>query len=493
MLTPRSYLFSRHSSAVSTKERDAYCEERSKGARRKHDATVRNAPREMSPTTTAAICKPLTTSSPLVIPVRNNRECSRDSQRHTERKDGGKKQPHTSAPRARDVHSPTSIPPSVAALLAVTSIPPPKSKARRVNQLPEQRLTVKTILSHTIMSESEKEFNLSFGKGPMDLLLSSPTELSEDDEVNKEVCQESYFSSRTISSESIPSLKDGSPGERSPSLASLTTPSPRRRRPMPTRRIESLRSSSEGNTFEHPLSEMELDIEQLDFRVFAIPTEGQGPESSMKMPLPPRKSAFKSNLTASLNALKYAARSISSIKTPMLSPDDFLTRSIISIDPQVPFTDERMPPRLEDMPTPALRRYLNPTTNAPIEAHVPRSLAQTSSTTKCTASIQMQTYRVSRSSKSTTPNVISRRTTTTTAEEVFAEVAVGPLARQRDMRENSDFIRIAVMEMLMRKNGKLDERMPGRAKWALPPRKPSTKVYEIGEGGVPVRWIGITA
>jgi hypothetical protein len=104
----------------------------------------------------------------------------------------------------------------------------------------------------------------------------------------------------------------------------------------------------------------------------------------------------------------------------------------------------------------------------------------------------MQTYRVSRTSKSTTPSVISRRTITTTPEEVFAEVAVGPLARQRDMRENSDFIRIAVMEMLMRKNGKLDQKMPGRAKWALPPRRPSAKVYEIGEGGIPARWIGIT-
>jgi hypothetical protein len=102
----------------------------------------------------------------------------------------------------------------------------------------------------------------------------------------------------------------------------------------------------------------------------------------------------------------------------------------------------------------------------------------------------MQTYKVSKaSSVQNPPSVISRRTTTVTPDEVFAEVAAGPVARQRDMRENSDFIRVAVMEMMMRKNGKLDEKMPGRAKWALPPRQPSTKVYEIGEGGVPVRWI----
>jgi len=175
----------------------------------------------------------------------------------------------------------------------------------------------------------------------------------------------------------------------------------------------------------------------------------------------------------------------------MITPDDFLTRSIISIDPPVPFTDERMPPRLEDTPTPALRRYLNPTTNAPIEAHVPASLAQTMSATKCTASIQMQTYKISRAGKSSTPIVISRRTQIT-PEEVFADVSVGPVARQRDMRENSDFIRIAVMEMAMRKKGKLDDQKPGRARWALPPRKPATKPYEIGENGVPTRWIAVT-
>jgi hypothetical protein len=60
------------------------------------------------------------------------------------------------------------------------------------------------------------------------------------------------------------------------------------------------------------------------------------------------------------------------------------------------------------------------------------------------------------------------------------------------MRENSDFIRIAVMEMAMRKKGKLDDQKPGRARWALPPRQSPTKPYEIGENGVPVRWIAVT-
>lgn len=348
-------------------------------------------------------------------------------------------------------------------------------------------MTVDAILQHT--SVSEKEFSLSLGKSPMDMLLSPPEELDEDEAMNSETgVESSYLSSRTISTDSVPSLDDGSIGEDSVSVSSLRTPSPRRKRGTPSRRMQSMASPPREGVQEHPLSSVDLDIDELDFSVFAAPIKREPDVNGDETMQPRRRSAFKSNLTASLRALRYAARSISSITSPMITPDDFLTRSIISIDPQVPFTDERMPPRLEDTPTPALRRYLNPTTNAPIEAHVPPSLAQTTSAVKCSASIQMQTYRISKSAKSTPVNVISRRTVTTTPEEVFQEVTV-PVARQRDMRENSDFIRIAVMEMMMRKNGKLDEKMPGRAKWALPPRKPPTKVYEIGEGGVPTRWI----
>jgi hypothetical protein len=116
---------------------------------------------------------------------------------------------------------------------------------------------------------------------------------------------------------------------------------------------------------------------------------------------------------------------------------------------------------------------------------------QTMSATTCTASIQMETYRISRSGQTSSPTVISRRTQTSPGD-VFADVAAGPLARQRDMRENSDFIRVAVLEMAMRKRGKLDDQKPGRARWALPPRKPSTKPYEIGQNGIPVRWVAVT-
>ena len=66
--------------------------------------------------------------------------------------------------------------------------------------------------------------------------------------------------------------------------------------------------------------------------------------------------------------------------------------------------------------------------------------------------------------------------------------------RQREPRENSDFLRVIVLEMNMRKAGKLGEE-GGRARIWLPARR--------GEGGgggggdreggrvVPRRWVGV--
>ncbi|KAH8668219.1 hypothetical protein BGZ60DRAFT_356736, partial [Tricladium varicosporioides] len=416
-------------------------------------------------------------SSPVVIPTRSQHH---ESPCEAPRAQVRKGRHHGRKPRS--THSPDAISPSVAALLAITQIPQRPTLGGRTKSGGGQRLTVDAILEHT--GVSEKNLSMSLGRSPLDYLLSPPEDL-DDEFMGSENGQESVISARTVSSESMPSLEDDSISEASPSMTSLVTPSYRGRKSLPSRRMQALSSPpGESSSEDHPLSQTQIDFDELDFRVFQKPQDEE--TSSIELPSRARRSMFKSNLTASLRALRSAAKSFSSLTTPMLTPDDFLTRSIITIDPQVPFTDERMPPRLEDTPTPALRRYLNPTTNAPIEAHVPPSLAQTMPATKCTASIQMETYKVSRSAKGVSHNVISRRTQST--EDALAEV-VGPVARQREMRENSDFIRIAVMEMAMRKKGKLDDQKPGRAKWALPPRKAPTKSYAIGEDGIPVRWI----
>lgn len=487
-LQPRSYLFSRPAPDFEVSKYD-----RKKNVQKPRTSAPKEVKKEMSVTTITSTSPPRPTSSASIdIPVRPKNDVFQDVRRAAQVKKQSRDRKPSSERSLRRPRPPPrhdTISPSVATLLAITSIPRQKSDNYfQYRNGSAQKLTVDAILQHGSLEEKD---SMSFGKSPMDVLLSPPD--FDDDITESEAGQESVMSTRTLSSDSIPSLDGDSISDASPSFGSLSTP-PRSRRSLPARRMQSISSQAGPMADEHPLSSPENEIDELDFRVFDHSPDTQvylSPPTTPDLVSSRRKSAFKSNLTASLKALRSAAKSISSLTAPMITPDDFLTRSIITIDPRVPFTDERMPPRLEDTPTPALRRYLNPTTNAPIEAHISSSFAQTSTPMQCTASIQMQTYKVSRSKKGTSPSVISRRTQAS-SEEVIAAVAVGPVARQRDMRENSDFIRIAVMEMAMRKKGKLDDQKPGRARWALPPRQPPTKPYEISANGIPVRWIPVT-
>lgn len=437
-------------------------------------------------------------SDPVVIPSRNTK--SRDGgskpQRHNNYtgKDTGR------YGQARFHPAKQELPPAVAALLANTAIPRPGRRPQSIKRSEQyQRLTVDAVLNHN----SEKEYNSSVERSPLDLLLSPPDELHDAD-VDSDSASPSYMTSTTMSSEDMgtPSLIDSSSGEASPSPGNFPlTPSFRarqQRRITPNRKQERVREPANSPPLEivtdHPLSESDcINVEELDFRVFSN-SETEKSEDEAQVPTPqPRKSAFKSNLTASLRALRSAATALSNLAAPTIRPDDFLTRSIMTIDPRVPFTDERMPPRLEDMgedvATPALRRYLNPTTNAPIEAHLPHSFVQTSAPHKITASIQLQTYKVS--AKALKP-VVPRKSSTVSAESKIQDMAAGPVTKQRDMRENSDFIRVAVLEMLMRRNGKLADNVPGRARWALPPRQGRKGEYVVTDG-VPARWIGVSA
>lgn len=434
-------------------------------------------------------------SDPVVIPTRNTK--SRDGGLKPQRHNNNSRDTSRYGPRIQQTKD---LPPAVAALLANTAIPRPGRRPQSIKRNEQyQRLTVDAVLNHN--SKKECSYN-SIERSPLDLLLSPPDDL-DDADVDSDSASPSYMTSTTMSSEDMgtPSLIDSSSREASPSPGNFPlTPSFRarqQRRVTPNRKQERVREPANSPPPEivtdHPLSESDtINVEELDFRVFSTSkTEKSEDESSPPTPKP-RKSAFKSNLTASLRALRSAATALSNLAAPTIRPDDFLTRSIMTLDPRVPFTDERMPPRLEDMgegvATPALRRYLNPTTNAPIEAHVPHSLVQTSAPHKITASIQLQTYKVS--AKALKPVVPKRGSSSVSAESRIVEK--GAAVKQRDMRENSDFIRVAVMEMLMRRNGKLADNVPGRARWALPPRQASTKEYVVTDG-VPARWIGVSA
>lgn len=479
-------------------------------AKRKGLQSDKLSPPSSSPpstTMTTAVARPNTHSSAVQIPVARSKYDSINAHRprqhqhahqHAHRK-------HSSPTRSyRDVHSPDAIPPSVAALLAVTSIPPP-SRRRRSSQQRQSRdssrdshMTVDSIVRRSQVSEKElsQELSEEFGRdlsdlslssydrSPMDVLLSPPEELDELDQdeasVNSDSAFTSAFSTRAASFESVPSLGDSFGTSLVTSIDSPVTPRGRKARP-PRRSLEPV-SSPPGQHLDHPLSsKSNLEVDQLDFRVFdAKPMAAAQKQSTGLMPL---KSVFKSNLTASLRALRSAARTLSSFTATSIPPDDFLTRSILTIDPRVPFTDERMPPVLEEEPSEAMRRYLNPTSSLQPESRI-RSPVRS-----YTASIQMQTYKVQRSKS--TPAAGRAASQTSNSNKSPPALVFPPGPRQREMRENSDFIRIAVLEHLMRKRGKLDDQREGHARWLLPPRKSTSRPYEIGPDGIPTRWASI--
>ncbi|KAF6818373.1 hypothetical protein CMUS01_11937 [Colletotrichum musicola] len=464
-----------------------------KDARRE---TTKLAPSSPPRTTTSVTtARPTTPTGPVQIPSKPRSNPFYGSGRH--------RKPQ----RPRDVHSPDAVPPAMLALLAVTDIPRPRRGSKQKPQSQrDHHMTLEAVIER--QQVCEKELSLTFGRNPLDLLLSPPDDLEDDDLSISDSGLGSVLSTRTVSVESMPSLGDSFSTDTLSSLESPYSSSPRRRRSRQPRRSLEPVSSPPGEPEDHPLSRNGVDVEDLDFRVFDESQDEEDTKSEFSFsdytfPLRPLKSAFKSNLTASLRALRSAARSISSINFSSIPPDDFLTRSILTIDPKVPYTDERRPPVLEEEPSAALRRYLNPTTNARIEPHPATAAAAPTGTRSFTASIQMQTYKVQRS-RSAPPPPSARGPSPTTSAVTTQSPRYQPPSqspnqtaftyppggmRQREMRENPDFIRIAVMEMAMRKQGKLDDQRPGRARWALPPRKAGVRAYEVGADGVPARWI----
>lgn len=408
-------------------------------------------------------------TSPLQIPQHPDREARRCQPTHRRR-------------YPRHVHSTESMHPSLAALLAVTDIPRPKRRLRSQEQPP----IIDDIMDHHQVSEKELSLPLSRA-GPLDLLLSPPELVANDvDSVAESTAR--CVLARTTSAESIPSL--GGDSFTSDTLSSLDTPpamtpwSPRRR-PSPVRRSLEPVCHPSHDAEEHPLAA------DLDANLDASDADDERPADEAPKALPaavskPLRSVFRSNLTASLRALRSAARSFSSANQPSGSADDLLTRSVLAIDPRVPYADERRPPVTEEMPSAELRRYLNPSTSSLVDPQPQSSRAYS-------ASIQMRTYKVQRSRS---PHLSSRSAMATTSgcgpPSRAGCPALVPGMRQREVRENPDFIRIAVMEMAMRKRGKLDSNKPGRARWALPPRRPPTEPYEIGPNGVPARWAPMT-
>ncbi|KAK6864836.1 hypothetical protein PG995_001364 [Apiospora arundinis] len=414
-----------------------------------------------SASTTTATSRPMTPTSAVQIPVNSKMEAANKHHIKSRYHDQSSRRSSSAGSRGREIRSSDAVPPSVAALLAGTNIPPPNRRGSlKQRQRKEARMTVDSIVprSQPILLQSE-----SIG-----CAVEPPDELGEEDASISDSVFTSTLSSRPGSFESLPSLGD--------SLSASTMPSSLEPLPSPP-----------GEEPDHPLSfKSTADVDQVEFSVFdPLPSRSGKQQNTVFLPF---KAALKSNLTASIRVLRSAAKSISQFTSSSIPPEDLLVRSLLTVDPTVPFTDEKRPPVLEDEPTEAMRRYLNPTSSARLEVRTGGG----SSTRSYTASIQMQTYKVQRSRSSS--SAASRGAAPSPPESPKAPTvsSLPPGPRQREIRENSDFIRIAVMEHLMRKRGKLDDQREGHARWLLPPRQLNSKVYEIGSDGVPVRWISIS-
>ena len=479
-MVPRAYLYNSPSSTTSTKP---------KNTEKMPTSMVESVPRKDKTANTAMPTKMLTpqsTTKPVVIPTKTRNRSRRKSKESTSRD-----QTHTDV---SSPHNASSTPSSVAALLAMTSLPksvyhPGVDKNWRKGSIragiARKDREQKEISRRTISASSPRSWGL---------LLSPPEEAEpESRSFESDATLDALSSLRSMSSESMPSL--GTDTESLRSVGDPVTPELVTSNRIGSDRRQKSVSASRGEecAFNHPLLPL----------VAGMGTEDEPNQDCLDELSPERtnttkiRSSFKSNLTASFRKIRSAAQSFSTFAVPTVPPDDFLSRSLLSISPQ--FTDERRPLPSDVTPDPALRRYLNPITISPSELyhHLARE-SPSSLQSDCKASIQLQTYRRKKggSEKASSPPIfISHQQ----ALDVADGVPHVSLPRQREPRENSNFLRVIVLEMNMRKVGKLSDASPGRARLWLPARESGKTASEVeGErherkGGTPKRWAGIEA
>lgn len=312
----------------------------------------------------------------------------------------------------------------------------------------------------------------------------------------------SIMRARSKSTESIPSL--ASPDDSS--IGGNSSISPFASRSNSDRRIRPI-ASSEDCALQHPLmpSEEEEDGSITPELVMSPARRRQQNNASR------RPSSFKSTLTASLKAIKSAAQSVSNYATPFNEADMF--SSPFDIRPSL--TDDRRPPPSSEVPSPALRRYLNPNisappdspaqlhfwtehrstkSNSPITSAKPSPPATepaedgfrprpkkkqtpklTTDTTRLPPVVPLATCRppIVRTEHASSPPIwlapdgspINKQT----ADPLLSEPGTSALLKQREPRENRDFLRVFVCEMEMKRAGKLKSTALGHARMWLPP------------------------
>lgn len=379
-------------------------------------------------------------------------------------------------------HDPKALPPAVAALLAVTQIPPRRPKRRQDGLNCSPRISIDQMIEGWAEEDN------------VDSSYSSSAGLSilwEDSVDRRDQCasepEPGLLSQRSASDESLPSLEADECSILS--SESLGTPESVQSRRSNSRKDKprSLPIAEECAS-DHPLIEVQPNYDDKDidlFRPTPLPTKTTRPKP---------KSRFTSNLTLSIQNLKTVAlNSISSFSfgpstpdTSQRSPSSPLPDEVLWSHPFLfPRFSQETRPAIDSNPTEAERRYLNPTPSTFEEQEAPYQLAlhapYLAASIERAPSIQMQTYGRTRRKS-------GRRGSLDPRSEAGRTLIGADGVRQREVRENSDFLRVVVMEMNMRRSGKLET---GRARLWLPPRQVSVACKSAGK--VPRRWVGESA
>ena len=388
-------------------------------------------------------------------------------------------------------HDPNALPPAVAALLAVTEIPRPKRNQFRRRSANPRRISLDELVHEWKNDESLKS---TYGSSPaLSILLEDPDGGEAPFPATAEsVPDEGFLYTRSVSAESVPSLEADDRSIRS--NESLSTPeSLRSRKSITNLKKQASRSlpTAEECASDHPLADNPEQDEDPDDGLILSPA------NLSRSTTPKPKSSFKSNLTSSLQALKNVAiSSISSFTNTTSTPQQRTQASPMPDDIlwSHPFLFPRFSsevrPAITGTPTEAQRRYFNPPPLTFEEQEAPFQLALhapflAERTESAAPTIQMQTYGRARRKPA-----IKRGEGPDPQSELGRALLGSVGVRPRELRENSDFLRVFVCETNMTRNGKLKS---SRAKFWLPARQIGQSTVEQACEKVPRRWVGESA
>jgi hypothetical protein len=378
-----------------------------------------------------------TPSKPVIIPTKTA------TPKRRSRIDGGIPKVDLSPP-----HDPQAIPPSMAALLAVASVHSHQTLAVRrkaSGQFLQKENLSPDDFRYAFSSSSPKSWNIL--QSPPDDLDDEPKEYDGDTlSITSGSTVAPFSSYRSISSDSMPSL-DMDLDLESPSSPGPLTPAFRMKQ-LRRGKVASPRSSL-GSTG-HPLSPPVIEPDLSEEVIQGLPL----PPSTPATPRTP-KSQFKSNLTASIRLLKSAARSLSAMAPTHYSPDP-IARKVPIISRGKENTD---------VPAKPIPSALANIDGLPFHLHLASPVP---TLPPANASIQLMPYvpsTVPASALATAPPIFLPAASPSLTDALDKK-NVSP--RPREPRENSDFLRVVVLEMNMRRVGKLSGE--GRARIWLGPR-----------------------